>query len=213
MKKRNLQLMIASIVFVVILGISFVLWTESNATNHNKPMQLSNGTVFSNPYLIKPFRLIDQNDKPFTVNDLIGHWSLIFFGFTRCPMMCPTTLGELNKAYLNLKNDGLKNNLPKIIFISVDPEHDTSAILKSYVTAFNPDFLGVSGTPTQIENLTKQLGIFYEKETPSEKTNGEIIHSGAILVINPAGKWRAILSFPHKSAVITEDVKQIISNS
>ena len=191
----------------------FSIWLLTKLDRQRKPIQITNGTVLSIPNKIMPFKLIDEDGKAFTNANLKGHWSMLFFGFTRCPMMCPKTLSELNKAYLNLEQQKLVKYLPQIIFVSVDPDHDTPSVIKKYVQSFNVNFIGITGTQKQIKNFTKRLGIVYAKSIKSDGSDYDINHSGAILIINPDGKWRALLNFPHKSDIIVKDFVIIQKNA
>lgn len=205
--KKNIRLITFGIsLLIVIVTICIVVLTHLTVQQKN-PTNLTNGTLFSTDYKIKPFELIDDNGKAFTIKNLKGSWSLLFFGFTQCPMMCPSTLSELNKAYDLLKKENFFGKSLQIVFISVDPEHDTPAVLKKYISSFNSSFIGVTGTKSQVDEFTKQFGIFYEK-IKNKNSDSEINHSGAILIISPSAKWKAILSFPHHANTIAEDFKK-----
>lgn len=201
-----------NIVLVVIAILILILLFQTKTTS-NKHIKITNGTVLAPPYDLKQFSLIDQNGKMFTNGDLKRHWSMLFFGFTRCPMMCPTTLAELNKAYHHLQKEGNYEYLPRVIFVSVDPKYDTPVVIKKYLKAFNPNFIGLTGTQLQINDLTKQLGIAYAKVINSGESDYTINHTGAILIINPDGKWRALINLPHEATTITEDFRLVQKNS
>ena len=198
-------ILILILILVVLIGLT-MWWGQSN----QKIIQLINGTVLSTPHEIKPFKLINQNDVDFTNANLKEHWSVLFFGFTRCPTICPVTLSELNNVYRILEQEGFKN-IPQVVFISVDPEHDTPTVLKKYLLSFNHHFTGLTGTKAEIDSLTKQLGIAYIKAIPFGKSNYEINHSGALIIINPSGKWEALITPPHTTATIVEDLKRLIN--
>lgn len=208
MKKRKNNCILITAISIAII-IIFIILSQTKKM-HRDAIQLNNGTMLPVPYKIKSFQLVDQNDDPFTNSNLNGHWSIIFFGFTRCPMMCPTTLSTLNKMYRMLKKKGVENNLPKVIFISVDPEYDKPDVIKKYLQSFNSNFIGVTGTKAEIKNLTKQLGIAYIKEIKSGNPDYEIDHSGTLIIINPSGKWEALINPPHFNAeIIVKDFERI----
>ncbi len=145
----------------------------------------TSSTIFSPPQDIVKFSLIDTKGRPFNNNTFWGHWTFIFFGFTSCAQICPPTMNNLNQMYqLLLKQQ--QNPMPQVVLISIDPATDTLEKLGNYVQSFNPHFQGATGDKTEIDKLTSQLGILYQK-TKDKNTGVEMIdHSGAILLIDPA---------------------------
>ena len=109
-----------------------------------------------------PFRLMDQNGKPVTDADLKGKWSLIYFGYTHCPDACPTALNDIAIALDQL---GPKRDAVRPVFITVDPERDTPAALKDYVTAFDAPILALTGTPEEVAQAAKGVPCVL-RETP-----------------------------------------------
>jgi protein SCO1/2 len=151
-----------------------------------KPLQmLSEATIFSKPRELKPFQLNTAHSS-FTSAQLQKHWTLLFFGFTHCSNICPTTLVNLKDIYQQLHP-----HWPalQVVFVSIDPDEDSPERLKTYVKNFNPHFMGVTGSPEQLNELKKQFGAF------SEKTAKGITHSSSVLLINPQGQW--VASFPY----------------
>ncbi len=201
-------LCITTVIAAALLALAIGLWLQTSANRPAKSVALANGTVLPTPYGITPFKLTNTQGKIFNNKNLRGHWTLIFFGFTHCPMICPTTLSELNKAYQQLKVEDRKS-LPKILFVSIDPERDTAPVIKSYLANFNKNFSGVTGNKEELDSLTKQLGIAYMKATKSNEKNYNIEHSGSILVVNPNGEWVAVLSSPKNGNTIAEDFMRI----
>jgi len=201
-----------SISLIIILAALFALiigaWIQHQTHKRTKPIALNNGTILPTPLAIKSFSLTDDNGKPFTQANLKGHWSLLFFGFTHCPIICPTTLAELNKAYQRLQSSDAKT-VPQVVFISIDPERDTAQKIHTYLNNFNNNFVGATGDKTQLNQLTKQLGIAYMKATKSGAKNYDVEHSGAILVLNPKGEWVALLSAPHSGKEIAQSFLRI----
>ena len=171
-----------------------------------------NGFYLPKAVEIKKFSLIDNHGKLFNNNNLKNHWSFLFFGFTNCGFVCPTTLTELNKLYNSLKKQLPQNLIPQIVFISVDPERDTVKRLNSYVTAFNKQFIGLRGDELKIEQLENEMHIVAIKNQAegSKKNNYTIDHTAEILVINPKGQLQAYLSYPHKAEQMAKDYQLII---
>jgi protein SCO1 len=178
-----------------------------------KTIELSCGTLLPQPRTLNAFQLTGTDGKPFTNQNLKGHWSLLFFGFTNCGYVCPTTMMAVKKIYINLKNDN--QTLPQVYLISIDPVRDTPERIRTYVTRFNPHFQGATGDQKQLDDMTRDLGVLYMKVKPSnanlQQADYDIDHSGTLLLINPEGKLAAIFSMPHDPELITKDYQNIIS--
>lgn len=142
---------------------------------------------------IRPFRLSDADGRAFTEQDLHGDLTLLFFGFTNCPDVCPDTLGTLAEAMDKLETMRVER-LPDVVFVSVDPARDAGASMRDYVTYFDPDFRAVTGSDEALAELTSQLGVMYARERPDESGYYGVDHSGMIVVVDSAG--RMIGRFP-----------------
>lgn len=160
------------------------------------------GLMWPNPKTLTPFTLTDQHNQAFTLDSLKSNWSLLFFGYTRCPDICPATMAMMNGMVKSL--DEADKPAPQIVFISVDPERDTPTVLKDYMAYFNPEFIGLGGETDQTNGLLKQLGILSMKI--NEQDNGEYLmdHTASIILINPKGELLSIYSPPHDPAQIRE---------
>lgn len=160
--------------------------------NHKPaPLQASdNSILFPVGRDIKEFSLVTASEKPFTQRDLLGHWTLMFFGFTHCPKICPTTLSMLSKAY-----DQLHTNYPdlQVVLISLDPERDSTTVLADYTASFNKDIIGVSGKIQELHKLQSHLGIYSERS--GDDNNYTLQHTSSIMLINPQGKWVGMFKF------------------
>lgn len=158
---------------------------------------------------IQPFTLIDQNKKPFSKEDLKDKWSFVFFGYTYCPDVCPTTLHILKKINNDLKRMSKTSSDIQVVFVSVDPERDTPEILKKYTAYFNKDFIAVSGQPDNILKFSKQFAAAYIKE-PAKKSGDYLVsHTSSIFLVNPQMKIVASFSPPHYTDTITEQYLKI----
>lgn len=203
--QRRLFIIIAIACLAGLLG----MWSQYNL-HTNKTPTLKTATIFPEPRIISSFELIDDENKPFTLENLKGHFSLIFFGFTHCPDLCPTTLATLNKSYKILENAKLKN-LPQILFISVDPEQDDPKTIKKYLNSFNTAFLGATGNKKQLDKLTQELSVLYTKVVqPEDKKHYSIDHSGAIILINSQGQFYGVFTIPHDAQKIADDMKILL---
>lgn len=131
------------------------------------------------------FTLTDVEGRERTLADYRGSYLLVFYGFTQCPDVCPTTLGRALEVKKKLGADGQK---VKVVFISVDPERDTAELLRTYLKAFDPDFIGLRGTPEQTQNAAKAMNVFYEKVPAGSSYT--INHTAITYVFDAQGRLR-----------------------
>ena len=201
---------VKGIIFVV-----FLVFAVSSGYHYFKtpkpvsdvPTQIA--TVLPNPRLVHPFQLKDDSNQSFSDANLKDHWSILFFGFSSCPMMCPATMAELSKVYKLLQTQGAKT-LPQVIMVSIDPERDTVAAMHRYVKEFDPHFIGLTGENKEIKRLTQELGIVYlQAEKSGDNKTGNIDHSGTLILVNPKGEALAFFSFPHDAKKIADDYRSI----
>ena len=151
-----------------------------------------------------------NNAQAFTNQDLIGQWTMMFFGYTNCPDVCPTTMGVLAQA----KKTALSNNhiFPQVIFVSVDPQRDKPEMLTDYLQYFDKDFIGVTGDEKLIKALTLQMSVAYMIMAPEEGSEGYVVdHSAAVLLLNPEGKLIAFLNPPHDPKTILKDFQTVVN--
>jgi protein SCO1/2 len=188
-----ITIIVSLLAFAVGLGMYF---SQSNRNDKNTGNSIA-GLLWPNPKQILPFNTIDHTGTQFGLEQLIGQWSFLFFGYTNCPDVCPITLSVMNNVHKRLEKQNLELNA-QTIFISVDPDRDTTEQLKTYVNYFNPEFIGLGGTSEQITSLTRQIGIAYMH---GEKTsNGEysVDHSASVFLVDPMGRLVAIFSAPQQ---------------
>ncbi len=165
---------------------------------------------YPQPKIISQFQLSASNGQEFTLESLRGNWSLMFFGFTHCPDVCPTALNTMAAVYHQLETDLPKESLPQIIFVSVDPERDTLTVLKKYTEFFHPVLTGVTGKHPQLEALTRQLGLLYTIEEHAEGVKDYAVdHTAGIVLINPEAKLVGLLPAPHDADQISSDLLEL----
>ena len=169
------------------------------AAQMNKPAQLKTAFVIPIASELPEFMLQDQFGERVNASSFRGQWDLVFFGFTHCPDVCPTTLQILANVKRQLLDSG-SDHLPRIVLVSVDPERDTPELLAQYVDYFGDGNLGVTGELSETLKLTAGLGIYFEKvpDSSSDDTDDYTVnHSAAVLLINPDGQFSALFSAPH----------------
>ena len=205
---RKQSIVVAAVVAIVAIASGMLLARSLLGGSGSTQLGLAKATLLTPPRPLPEFELIDQSGATFDRSRLKQHWSLLFFGFTHCPDVCPTTLGMLAKTGKELANLP-QDRRPQVIFISVDPKRDTPEQLAPYVKFFDPSFTGVTGSQEAIDDFTRALGV---PVAISPTGNGDytVDHSAAIFLIDPNGAMRALFSTPHTPAVIAADYRRIV---
>lgn len=161
------------------------------------------------------FELSDQRGQTFTNGQLAGSWSLLFFGYTYCPDVCPLTLTTFKQIKAELVGKMPPKADLNFIFVSVDPERDTPGRLKEYIDFFDPEFIGLTDTSPrqmQLTSLTRSLGVFYSTQDTGSNGTYLVDHSAGIFLINPQARAHALFSAPHRAADIARDIPAIINS-
>ena len=162
-----------------------------------------NGTVLQQARVLAPFELTGVDHQVVNNASVRGQWTLLFFGFTHCASVCPTSMAELGKTYRLLQQRGVKP-LPQVMMVTLDPQRDSLERLGRYVRAFDQHFYGARGTEEQTQALTAQLGIAYAKLK-------DIEHTGTILLLNPKGQLQAFFTTPHQADKIAHDYSLLLA--
>lgn len=173
-----------------------------------EPPSIESGTYLSPPRAIRPFQLGD-GATGFSSDDLQGRWHLVFFGFTRCPDICPTTLQLLADARAELAQSVDPDRLPTVVLVSVDTEYDTPERVADYVEFFGDGIHGVVASAEQLERFAQDLGALYQR-VPLGDDDYTMDHTGAVIAINPTGQWQAVLSAPLRRTAVIDDLKLLI---
>ncbi len=186
---------------IVALAVGILAGTRLGGT---KPAPAIKGAVYEAPLPVPSFELIDHHGQPFTQNRLNGKWTFIYFGYTFCPDVCPTTLQSLGAMQKTLAAQGADRDT-EYLFISVDPERDDTERLAQYAPFFGERFLGATGSPEALLSLTRPLGVIYAKVPGEDSENYLVDHSSSVLLINPEGQLQAVLTAPHVADRMAED--------
>ena len=187
------------------MGAGFWLATELRPPENDSLPQIQ-GSVLSTPRQIVVPELTKHDGNAFTDQDLNGRWTLMFFGYTHCPDICPMTMNVLAEAKKMVAGD-----FPQVVLVSVDPQRDSVELLDGYVRYFDPAFIGVTGEEKMIQALTLQTSVVYAKMPGSSGNEDDYLvdHSSAVLLINPEGKLVAFLNAPHTPSGINESVATV----
>jgi protein SCO1/2 len=156
----------------------------------------------------KGFSLKDHNGKPVTLESYKGKVVVMFFGFTQCPDVCPTTMAEMATVMQEL---GPQANDVQVLFVTLDPERDTPELLKQYVPAFDKRFTGLYGTPAEIAQTAKEFKVFYQKVPGKDPANYSIDHTAGSYVFDKQGKVRLFLRHAQGAKPVVHDLKQLLS--
>lgn len=206
---RSLRLTLAALMLVVLVIFGAVIGRQVFTAGPQQPTpapELSsiNTYVYDQPRPLTDFQLLDEQGKAFTPEDLKGHWTFAFVGFTNCPDICPAAMASLRKT-----ESLLPANLPQpeYLLITADPEHDTPEILREYLAFFGDNFHGATGELSVLRNLAKSLGaVFVHREVEGDLL---VDHSGHFALINPDGELAAVFPPPHTPENIADAFQQI----
>jgi protein SCO1/2 len=196
--------MITSVVLATMLGGVWLAATYRE--NGSRAILLPDRvmTLFPDPKPLTAFAFTDYENRPFDLSRLKGKWSFLFFGYTHCPDICPTTLATLARAHENIVKSTVGAKDVQFVFISVDPNRDTASKLKQYVDYFDTTFLGVTGDNAQIGNLAGQLGAAYQVAITPGIENYPVYHSTAVFLLDPQARYHAVFTPPHDAEAISK---------
>jgi protein SCO1/2 len=180
----RLTLWVAALFLVVAVGGLAVWWMA--------PREL-HGVLLQSPRVADDFTLMASTDQPLKLSDLRGKFVLLYFGYTFCPDVCPTTLNDLKGMAQTLGPDKMERI--QVVLVSVDPERDTPTQLAIYLKYFDPSFLGLTGSVAEVQAVASQFGVYFERHEGSAATGYLVDHTSAITVIDPQGYVRMV--FPH----------------
>jgi protein SCO1/2 len=156
----------------------------------------------------REFALTDHTGVRRTLADYRGKVVVVFFGFTHCPDVCPTTMAEMAEVKRRLGKDGERL---QVIFITVDPERDTTGLLAQYVPSFDPSFVGLTGTPEEIARTAKEFKVFYQKVPTGKAGSYTVDHTAASFVFDPQGRLRLYVKYQQNPDLVVADIKQLLA--
>lgn len=169
-----------------------------------------NATDVSGASFARDFALIDHTGRPRTLGEFHGKAVVVFFGFTQCPDVCPSTLATLADAVRRLGPDG---DRVQVLFITVDPERDTQELLAQYVPAFDARFLGLRGDDEATARTAKEFKVFYQKVPGRTAGSYSVDHSAGLFIFDPKGRLRLFASHGQSGEAIAHDLRELIRTS
>lgn len=183
-------------------GLLFAVWKTERAPDVP-------GLLWPDPPQLGAFALTGDDGKAVTEADLRGHWTLLFFGFTHCPDVCPGTLAVLKQVKQRLAADSAFAARGQVLFVSVDPARDTPELLGRYVKYFDPAFRGATGDEDALSRFTRQLGVIYAKVPGKGDDDYSMDHTASIFLIDPTLRVLSAIGLPHEAADIAARVRAI----
>jgi len=160
------------------------------------------------PAIVADFSLTDHTGRRVTDEDYRGRWLLVFFGYTNCPDVCPTTLGTVADVLERLGGDA---RAIQPLFITIDPERDTAAVLAEYVAAFDPRIVGLTGTPDEIKAAAASFLVYDAKDEPYANTGAySMAHSARLYLIDPEGNYATSFAFGDSAEIIATGIRRYL---
>ncbi len=208
---------------LLLLGLVFI---TSACEQGPKAPETEAAFVLPEAAAISDFNLNHLDKGAYDIDDARGQWSLLFFGYTHCPDVCPTELFMLAEMMRGIEHDPeLVSQPPQVVFVSVDPDRDSLQHLQQYAGFYHPGFIGVTSEQATIDRLCKSMGVFYERvyyqdgkvldldaaaTVPAGLEDSYLInHSASIFLVNPAGNLHAIFTAPHDPNTMIRDLAAI----
>ncbi|HEY8099723.1 MAG TPA: SCO family protein [Burkholderiaceae bacterium] len=189
-------------ILLAIVAVLFML----TACDQKQPVVFKNTDVTGLDYA-KDFALTDHTGKQRTLADFKGKVVAIFFGYTQCPDVCPTTMTELENV---MKQLGPLSDKVQVLFVTIDPERDTAELLSKYVPAFDPRFLGLRGDAAATEKVAKEFKVFYQKVPGKETGSYTMDHTAGIYVFDPQGRIRLFMRNAQDAESVVHDIKLLL---
>ena len=205
MSKRNIIF-----ILLILTGITglFTYFQSLPSLLEKKPTLVS-GKILVRPMEIDRFELIDQKNEVFNNKSLEGGWTVLFFGYTNCPDVCPTTIYKLAEIKNELEED-LSSSSFNTVLVTLDPDRDSTDRLKEYIGYFDESMLGVTGTYENIQSFTSSLSVFYQRINKEE--GYDFNHTASIFVFNKDGLLFATMSPANTIGELTQDFYTILNN-
>jgi protein SCO1 len=200
MDRRILLVGLLSFLLVGVVALGVFLFSKPDSFR---------GTMYAEPYPPAPeIELTLDNGANFRLSEMRGDAVLLFFGYTSCPDICPTTMAELKQALEQLDEEDSKR--ARVLFITVDPERDTPERVQEYVDHFNPDFIGLSGTEAELAEVWKDYGVFREIVQGSSAAGYLVDHTARVTLIDQEGNLRLSYAFDTPVDNLVHDLKLLL---
>lgn len=201
MKKRSALKLIAGFACLTVAAASMTACSEQKPT--------FSAIDLTGADYARDFALTDHNGQPRSIKDFAGNVVVMFFGYTQCPDVCPTSMAELAEVKKLLGKDGERL---QGLFVSIDPQRDTPEVLKAYMANFDPTFLALYATPEKLEALAKDYKVYYKKVDGKTPTSYTMDHSAGSYVYDTQGKLRLFTRYGSGAPALAADIKLLLKN-
>ena len=191
------------LVMAFALGIGASWWMEARRATPQ-----IEGLLWPNPRTVPNFQLTDQDGRVFNLESVRGRWTLLFFGYTFCPDVCPVTLAALAETRAQLAASGAAERL-QVVFVSLDPARDTPERLGKYVRFFDPAFIGVTGSEAALAALTRPLGVSAFKGEADAEGNYTVEHTAAVMLLDPQARLVGLFRAPYRPEDLAARIRGI----
>ena len=174
------------------------------------PTAVPRGIFIDPPQLMPDFTLTNQDGQPTKLSDLTRDKAvMIFFGYTHCPDVCPLSMGDF-KAYKKALGDAAED--VRFVMVSIDGERDTPEVMKRYVTAFDPEFIGLTGSENEVRQIGLRYGVHFQKEKPQGTQAAYLVsHTSYSYLVDKDGRWRVVFPFRAGAKVVAEDIRTVLA--
>jgi protein SCO1/2 len=196
------------LILVAALAAGAGLWLGGRVFLAPASAKLENAVLYPQPRAVPEFHLTQADGRPLSLDDWHGHWNVVYFGYTNCPDVCPTTLATFKQVSKDLAQRNLGARV-RFDFISVDPERDTPEHLRQYVSFFSPDFIAATGSDPELTPLSHALGLVYSR-TKAANGNVEVDHSGSAVIIDAQGRLVGMFRPPFPASAMSADLATLI---
>ena len=201
----NFRISILPLALIAVLAIALGVLSQQFYKQPEDLPELKNTLMFPSPKPISMGAFVDQHEKYFNITNLYGKWSIVFFGYTHCPDICPTTMHTLSAVKKALAAEKRWGNY-QVIMVTVDPARDTPRHLRDYVSFFDSEFIGISSNLDTTTEFAKQLGILFLAQAATKNGAYDVDHSTALILFNPVGQMAGLISAPHTISDISQDL-------
>ena len=200
--------MIGGMLRILVIGLVLLVGVMLATTGLRRPLPFpAQASYFEMPLELPAFNLEGTGNEAFSRDDLRGQFSLMFFGFTNCPDICPLTLATLAQAYAELEST--MNQLPQVVFVSVDPGRDTTERIAAYLQSFDGRFAGATGSRRNLDPLLRTLGVSVMIHEPPDQPSYSVTHNGTIYMIGPDAELVATIDGSASAGEIATDFRRV----
>lgn len=194
------------LVFLVAIGLGFL--AQQSATKPTKMPEFDKLIILPKTKSLGPVNFTAHNNQVFNESDLHGKWSILFFAFTNCPDICPSTLHVLKQVKENLVKQKVWQAF-QLAMVTVDPERDTPERMSQYVPFFDDEFIGLRADLDYTTTFAKNLGVLFFKREVQENGAYDVDHGAALILVNPKGEFAGVIGAPHKKEELTKDLLKL----